>query len=201
MNVNSDSGSGKRTRRTPEQAKALILQVAAERLAAHGLAGLSIAGVAKAAGMSHATVIHHFGSTGAMREALLARMTDDLLADVVSALDHQEPADRLLERLFGMLSRDGHGRLLAWLALDHQEQQDSSVQVADNRTGELFNSIVQAIAARQGSESDARQEVFLVAAAAMGLAISGDVLAKLIGLSNQELEAFPGWLAAHIRAL
>ena len=106
MNVN------KRVRRTPKDAKHLILETAASRLSEFGLEGLNISGVAKAAGMSHATVIHHFGSTSSMRQALLQQMTEALLSDVVLALNKDVPPDQVLNGLFQTLSQDGHGRLL-----------------------------------------------------------------------------------------
>lgn len=208
MNVNSEDGAArvsekKRIRRTPEEARALILNVAAERLRTMGLEGLNIAGVAKAAGMSHGTVIHHFGSTGAMREALLATMTQQLLQDVMTALDHHEPTDKLLQRLFDTLSRDGHGRLLAWLALDRQtsdvENQGINAE-PPGQTGNLFSTIVQSIAEESESESEAKQIVFLVALAAMGLSISGDSLPRLLDMSANETQAFPGWLADRLSA-
>ena len=59
---------------------------AAKRLSQIGFEGLRISGFfSKAAGMSHATVIHHFGSAGAMKKALLQEMTSALLADVIFA--------------------------------------------------------------------------------------------------------------------
>ncbi len=193
MNINKESArKSKRIRRTPEEAKSLILRVASERLADHGLDGLNISGVAKAAGMSHATVIHHFGSTAAMREALLQQMTRDLLSDVVEALNHEESPDKILDRLFKTLSQDGHGKLLAWRALDHQAmgQQDDS--------GELFRSIISALAEKSGSHADAQQIVYLVALAAMGQSICGDVVSGLIGMSRVDTDQFPVWLASTI---
>ncbi len=199
MNVNSGSKqsrpSKKRVRRTPEEARSLILGVAAERLSEFGLDGLNISGVAKAAGMSHATVIHHFGSTGAMREALLAQMTRELLADVIAALDHNESPDQILDRLFSMLSRDGHGRLLAWLALDQQALDGA------NAASNLFTDIIDAIAEEHGDRAHAKQIVFLVAMAAMGQSICGDALSNLIGMSDRETRAFPAWLADRIREI
>ena len=62
------------------------METAAKRLSQIGFEGLSISGFSKAAGMSHATVIHHFGSAGAMKKALLQEMTSALLADVIFAL-------------------------------------------------------------------------------------------------------------------
>jgi AcrR family transcriptional regulator len=182
----------KRKRRTPEEAKALILKVAAERLATLGLDGLNISGVAKAAGISHATVIHHFGSTGAMREALLQQMTDTLLADVMNALDEALPPDEVLTRLFTMLSRDGHGRLLAWLALDRQML---PVDATASHTAMLFRHIIDVLAKDKRSRMDARFQVLLVATAALGLSICGDPLATMIGLEDNDRIEFPRWLA------
>jgi len=192
MNVNSKS---KRIRRTPEEARSLILRVASDRLSAFGLEGLNISGVAKDAGMSHATVIHHFGSTGAMREALLGKMTRDLLSDVMEALNHQEEPASILDRLFEMLSHGGHGRLLAWLALDQQ-----AFSPASESKG-LFTDILNTIAEDSGDLVHAKQLIFLVAIAAMGKSICGDAIAGLIGMSDAEAQQFPGWLAEHIQQI
>ena len=196
MNVNNKN-SKKRLRRTPDEAKALIMDVAAERLRRLGLDGLNISGVAEAAGISHATVIHHFGSTGAMRESLLRKMTGDLLSDVMEALQYQQSPDKVLERLFGTLSRDGHGKLLAWLALDSQLAGFD----ATTSTGDLFKNIIDSIASEGGNQTDAKYQVYLVAIAALGLGICGEVLAKLVGLSEKEAGQFPSWLAQHLQTL
>ena len=188
--------AGKRIRRTPEESKSLILKVASRRLGEYGLEGLNISGVAKEAGMSHATVIHHFGSTGAMREQLLKQMINALLSDVMDALAHEESADKVLDRLFTMLSQDGHGRLLAWLTLD---QQTGGFGSAGSGTRQMFANIIDSIASR-GSQSDAKHQVFLVTLAALGLGICGNELADLVGLDENEKNAFPAWLADHIKS-
>ena len=182
----------KRIRRTPEEAKRDILAAATARLSELGLEGLNISGVARDAGMSHATVIHHFGSTRAMREALLRQMTQTLLTDVMQALDHHESPVQILDRLFNMLSQDGHGRLLAWLALDQQQVEGAEFN------GQLFHSIIDRIALDSGDHSHAKHLVYLVALAAMGMSISGDSMAALVGLTDTERGEFPAWLAAHI---
>ena len=192
MNVNSE---GKRIRRTPEEAKSLILRVASDRLSIHGLEGLNISGVARDAGMSHATVIHHFGSTGAMREALLEKMTHDLLSDVMVALNHHQEPARVLDQLFETLSHGGHGRLLAWLALDQQAFSPGSGSKG------LFTDILDRIAKDSGDPVHAKQIIFLVAIAAMGKSICGDAIAGLIGMNETEAQQFPGWLAEHIQRI
>jgi len=190
MNINSaEPKKTKRIRRTPEEAKSLILKVAADRLAELGLEGLNISGVAKDAGMSHATVIHHFGSTAAMREALLHQMTRELLSDIVAALNHQEPPEQILRRLFSTLSQDGHGKLLAWRAVEHQEMKEG------NESGHLFQSVIAALAEQGSGPEQARQIVYLVALAALGQSISGDIVQNLIGMTAEETDRFPAWLA------
>lgn len=194
INMNVNSG-GKRVRRTPEEAKSLILSVACDRLSALGLEGLNISGVAKDAGMSHATVIHHFGSTGAMREALLEKMTQDLLSDMMVALNYHEEPAKVLDHLFDTLSQGGHGRLLAWLALDQQAFSPASVSKG------LFTDILNKIAEGSGDPVHAKQIVFLVAIAAMGKSICGDAIAGLIGINETEARQFPEWLAEHIQRI
>ena len=60
----------RRKRRTAAEAREQVLQVAASRLQRYGLEGLNIVGVAEEVGISHATLIHHFGSSEGMRQAL-----------------------------------------------------------------------------------------------------------------------------------
>ena len=197
MNVNSDDDKKpeptKRIRRTPEEARSLILQTAANRLATMGMDGLNISGVAKAAGMSHGTVIHHFGSTEAMRQALLRYMTENLLADVVSALKQDVPHADVMRRLFDTLSQDGHGRLVAWLSLENQMMRLPPTETSRS----LFADIIATISEKEAD--GARQQVLLVASAALGFSLCGDVLANLVGMSDDESAEFPAWLAARLQ--
>ncbi len=190
----------KRVRRSPEEARELILSTAADRLATIGLSGLNISGVAEAAGMSHATVIHHFGSTTAMRQALLSHMTTELLSDVREALARQDSPEQVLAGLFQKLATNNHGRLAAWLTLEHQDVSISEAVDGHNEgVGVLFSGMIDAIAEKEGATDEARQKarlrVFLIATAAMGLGVCGSALASLIGLSDDDLTTFPRWLA------
>ena len=119
-----------RKRRTAVEAKSLILETAAERLRDQGVDGLTVKGVAEQAGMSHATLIHHFGSSDGMRRELEVHMTATLLADVVAALQQDVPLEQLCADLFTALSTGGHARLLAWLAVDDSLQQVHATPVS-----------------------------------------------------------------------
>lgn len=188
MNVNNPV----RKRRTAAEAKTLILETAAERLGDMGLDGLTVKGVAEQAGMSHATLIHHFGSSDEMRRELELYMTSNLLADVVAALQQDVPLETLCADLFTALSTGGHARLLAWLAVD-----DSLLRAeAEPPIQALFGKIITTLA-EQTADKDpgtARRMVLLVATTAIGLGITGNTLPDLLGMEQSEQDTFPQWL-------
>lgn len=187
--------ANKRKRRTPAEAKVLVLDTAARRLQEFGLEGLNIVGVAEEAGISHATLIHHFGSTAGMRRALVESMTERLVRDAVASFANHEGLEGLFEELFAVFSTGGHAKLLAWLAIEegNRETPTESMQT-------LFSGLVDACA-QQLPECDvaaARNLITLVVSAAIGLGVAGDELTGLVGLDGAGQEAFPRWLAAWI---
>ena len=192
MNVNKNH---KRIRRSAEESKRLILDTAATRLREMGLDGLTVNGVARAAGISHGTVIHHFGTTEDMRDALLDRLTQALLTDIHSALQQDRAPKDILADLFTTLSSGGHGPLLAWRALNHADE-----SLPESQSAALFNDILDDLANETVHRQEAKMIVLLVAAAAMGLSICGSPLTQLIGLSEAERAAFPDWLARLVQA-
>lgn len=183
-----------RKRRTPEEARDLVLTTAESRLKRSGLDGLNIGGVAEEAGISHGTVIHHFGSTAGMRRALVERMTERLILDVVDALERDVEPAVLLRDLFTTFADGGHGRLLAWLAVEEGDGARAG------HARDLFAALLDTLQARLGGvdPSMARHVVLLVAMAAVGYGIAGDVLQDVLGMSETELADFPRWLAEHI---
>ena len=97
----------RRVRRSPEAARAHILETAARRLQQFGVKGLSIKEVAADAGINHGTVLHHFGNADGMREALLQSMTGDLIDQMSAIMDSGAPTDELIVALFELLSSSG----------------------------------------------------------------------------------------------
>ena len=194
-----------RKRRSPEQARSEILLAAEARLRDHGLDGLNVVDVAADCGMSHATVIHHFGNTAGMRRALVTHMTDRLLRDVIAALQ-REPAlepPEMLNDLFATLSRGGHAKLLAWLSIGGDslsEELEPPTQVQA-----LFAELVPVLAQhlpkgwdRQGA---AKRIIFLVTTAAIGYGVAGPLLPRMMDMDDTEAAAFPEWLGHQISEL
>lgn len=194
-----------RKRRSPEEARDQILGAAEERLRRHGLAGLNVVDVAAQCGMSHATVLHHFGSTAGMQRALVGRMTDRLLEDVIAALhrDPPLPPPEVLERLFDTLSRGGHAKLLAWLTVgaDDLSADFEPAGHARDLLARLVPELARRLPGERQPERLARNIILLVACTGIGYGVAGDRLPKLLGMDESDARAFPEWLGRQIGQL
>src|SRR4051812_32579591 len=75
-----------RRRRDAEDARAAILDAAERRLVLAGPAGIRLQEVAADVGVSHPTVLHHFGSREALVAAVIHRALERIHAEVVQAI-------------------------------------------------------------------------------------------------------------------
>jgi AcrR family transcriptional regulator len=111
-----------RKRRTPDEARRLILDTAEARLREGGPSALHLKEIACDAGISHPTILHHFESREGLVQALLSRGMDRLesalLAVVQTAPPTQETVQAATERIFALMGDAGHARLLALRALE-----------------------------------------------------------------------------------
>jgi AcrR family transcriptional regulator len=209
MSTGDVKDAPRRIRRTPEAARALILEVAARRLAEHGLAGLKIADVAAEAGMSHGTLLHHFGSSDALRLQLATRMAEGLL-DEVLAIERDQPdaeaeMERFFERMFRALAGGGHARLIAWLSLEDARAEDLGTLFSS--TAERFEALVEVLAQRaappapiETARREARYHVLLVVSSAIGLGVARDVLFSELRLDDDAELDYARWLNHFVRA-
>ena len=110
----------RRRRRTPAEAREVLLQAAEPLLVDQGPDRVSLQAVARAAGVSHALVTHYFGTYEALVREVLVRRTQRLTEELQrQQLEAGAPpsASRLLERFASVLQDPGHGRLMAWALL------------------------------------------------------------------------------------
>ncbi len=181
-----------RRRRTPSESKRLVLDAARKRLEEQGLDGLGIVEVARDAGMSHATLLHHFGSAECMRLALIDSMASRLIRDVVKSIRADDPADVIFEKLFATFTKTNHANLIAWRALN------TSMRVEFGESFGLFEELIDVCAEPSGNREEARKIVMLVAATSIGFGVSGEVLKKALRMSDEEVERFPSWLSRRV---
>jgi AcrR family transcriptional regulator len=190
-----------RRRLGAEAARELILDATEKRLIAGGPSGIRLQEVAAEAGVSHPTVLHHFGSRERLVEATIARSLEAINAGVIAAIrassGDEEHLEEIMENVARTMARTGHGRVMMWLALE-----GSGVEGGD---GGLRNVVEAAHAMRLARKKHARKATREDTARTVVLAalvlVAGSVLApKLLenaGLGGDERAAagFRRWFA------
>lgn len=110
-----------RTRRTAAESRKAILDAAESRFLAGGPASLRLQEIAEEVGVSHPTILHHFGSREGLVRAVVERALETLEVDLLRALAEPEveriDVSALLDRILDTLDARGQARMLAWLAL------------------------------------------------------------------------------------
>lgn len=189
----------KRQRRSAEEAHEQILDAADKRLAAAGPSGIRLQEIAADVGVSHPTILHHFGSREGLVQAVVQRALaglSDRIVQVVSAraIDVGE-GEELVRMVAATLGDRGHARLMAWLALEGRTPNDAP---------ELLRGLATAMHARRVAETgtDAPLDdtvflVLLVALALFGEGVLGEAMRRSAGLGEDGLTRarFHGWLA------
>ena len=189
-----------RLRRTPEEARELILATAQKRLSEFGIRGLTIKDIAADTNINHGTLLHHFGSADGMRNALLLRMTNSLVTAMGEILSANPGPERSIEALFDLMTSTGHIKLLAWRAME-----DSSMEGLDLPAvnGESVNGIIERITAglSDHDQQTARNMVFLAVSSAVGWGICGAGFQQIFGLTPAQQDDFPRWVGLQMAKL
>ena len=111
----------KRTRRLAVDVRADAMREARRLLLADGPNAVTLKAVGAALGMTHANLIHHFGSAAGMQAALVEDMlqrTRDRVRAIIADVRTGEVAPRaLVDLVFDNFEADGTGKLAAWLIL------------------------------------------------------------------------------------
>jgi len=200
----SIAGPGKRRRRTPEEARRLIMETAQALIATTGPEGLRLQDIAAAAGISHPLILHHFGSREGLVRALTRQAAAELRDKLVAAMASSDYSiEQQLDRVFDAY-RDGLAQRLAWLTTvdpgGGNEQTEMIMRdIADGLHARRLAAAPPGVAI---DRSDTDCLVHLVATAAFGNALFGGHLYRSAGLppTSETDRRFRLWLAALIRA-
>jgi AcrR family transcriptional regulator len=198
---------GPRRRRTAEEARREILDVAEARFLAGGPAALRLKEIAAEVGVSHPTILHHFGSREGLVRAVTARGLEALQADLLATLSERDvqriDVAALVERVFSTLGEHGQARMLAWLALS--DRPDGRTLASE--AGPFLRAVSEVVhahraQARRPSDpvapfEDSRFVVMLAATALIGDALLGTAIRASSGLSEDPdaSRRFHVWLA------
>ena len=195
---------GKRQRRTPEEARRLILEAAQALIVTTGPEGLRLQDIAAAAGISHPLILHHFGSREGLVRALTRQAVAELRDKLVAAMASSEySVEQQLDRVFDAF-RDGLAQRLAWLAtIDPGGGAEGTQLILRDIADRLHDRrIATAPPGAEITRGDTDALIHLIAAAAFGDALYGVQLRRSAGLpaTSETDRSFRHWLAALIRA-
>jgi AcrR family transcriptional regulator len=198
------AGSTKRVRRTPDEARRLILDAAQAAIARTGPEGLRLHDIAAAAGVSHPLILHHFGSRAGLVRALTREATAELKDKLVAAMTEPDySAEEQLGRVFAAF-RDGLGSRLAWLATVAVDRDEGEVPTIQREIADILHTrrVAAAPPGTKVAPEDSQFLVYLIAIAALGDAIYGVEFRRSAGLVEgpETDRRFRAWLAALIRA-
>ena len=195
---------GKRQRRTPEEARRLILEAAQALIVTTGPEGLRLQDIAAAAGISHPLILHHFGSREGLVRALTRQAVAELRDKLVAAMASSEySVEEQLDRVFNAF-RDGLAQRLAWLATVDPGSGTEGNQLIMRDIADTLHArrVARAPPGVAITRDDTDALIHLVATAAFGDALYGAQLHRSAGLpaTSETDRSFRLWLAALIRA-
>jgi AcrR family transcriptional regulator len=194
------TGPARRVRRSPEQARRLILETAQALIARTGPEGLRLQDIAAEAGISHSLILHHFGNRAGLVRALTRQAAAELKDRLLAAMAQPESSpEELLDRVFDAFA-GGLAQRLAWLAVmdpdgDAGEPAAMRREVADM----LHNRRLATAPGGAITREDTQWLVHLVAVAAFGEALYGARLRRDAEAGEAGARRFRAWFAALIR--
>ncbi|MFK0297968.1 TetR/AcrR family transcriptional regulator [Brevundimonas sp. NPDC090276] len=171
----------RRRRRSPDEARREAVEAARALLLSGGPNAVTLSAVAADIGVTHANLIHHFGSAAGLQSALMGSMVADLdqaLEAAVARLRTDDAAPmELINAVFDAFAEGGAGRLAAWIALSGDLTHLEPVRNA------VLN-LVNAIAEKMGDDGEARERigsaVLFIALSAFGEALIGPPLRAML---------------------
>jgi AcrR family transcriptional regulator len=183
-----------RKRRSGEEARTAILDAAETMLREVGPDGIRLQEVAAAVGVSHPTVLHHFGSREGLVEALVKRSLESIQSGVledVTAMPGTEGIAALLDRVAAQMKDKGRARTLLWLALSGHGPGLGSLHVRE--LAEAVHEVrrhKRAGKKRMPSFEDTSFSVLLPALALLSLSVLEEA-----GETSIDVPRFRAWLA------
>ena len=177
------SDDTRRRRRTPEEAKREALASARKLLLQGGPEAVTLAAIAKEIGVTHAALLHHFGSAAGLQSELIAMMVQDLgnaLGALVSRLrtDRGAPLE-VVSEVFRAFSEGGAARLAAWVALSGDLSHLEPIRAA---VVDLVDAVGERLGDTDGqTRSRVSAAVLLIAVSAFGDALIGAPLREMLG--------------------
>ena len=195
------SETKRRIRRTAEEARRHILDTAEARLGHAGPAGLRLHDIAQEAGVSHPTILHHFGSREGLVKALNERTVNQLRETLLQTLQTPDfRTETMIDEVFGAFRR-GLAQRLAFLAVGNMSEDPERTVILRDLVNAV-HAMREAAAApgRRILREDTEGIIHLLTVAAFGDAIFGDLLRQGSSCGERmETARFIRWLTSLVQ--
>jgi len=140
----------KRTRRKPEEARALILEAARRVIGELGPDRAGLKEIAAEASVSHALITHYFGTFDNLVEEVVAEHASSMNRDVAAALAEPDASpEAVVDLVLSKLSDPAFGRLIVWAILSGRIERDDFFPLRQQGPRVLANMLEQALRQRQ----------------------------------------------------
>lgn len=195
----------RKTHKSPDAARAAILDAAEKLMTQVGPAGIRISNVATEAGMAHPNVIHHFGSREGLIEAVSERVgkrATERITEAIRKAAAASPEDKhqALTEVLDTAFLGDEGRLHAWL---HMSGFESSMDANMARILEVSQELRRTVDAGADPVNTNRL-VVLITLALVGEVVYGPGISKALGFSENSdgrHSSFRSWLASIVMGL
>jgi len=219
-NVKKPETAPRRRRRTADVARREILDAAKKRLMEGGPDNVRLKLIGEDVGMSHSSILHHFGSRDGLMEALrsdaFSALAKDLAGRMATPADG-DPVVDLFEKISSTLGEQGYARLLAWQLMAGNLPDRASIGKAvfgPDGSGGLLDGLVGQLhgmrrdrAEKHGeTEPDVDETRMIVATFActlLGEALAGHLMVRSAGLGEDaaDRKRVRAWMAKTSAAL
>lgn len=175
----------------------MALASARRLLLAQGPNAITLQAVAADLGMSHTNLIHHFGSAGGLQSELMRQMVSELTATIESAVMRlragKGEVKDFVDIVFDAFDQGGAARLAAWMVLSGESMHLAPIEEVVRDHIDLVERGADANKAVSVHERITSATLF-VAVAALGDAIIGNQLRKMVGREREAVRTLIGSL-------
>jgi TetR/AcrR family transcriptional regulator, repressor for neighboring sulfatase len=186
-------------RRKAESVREEALAIARRLLISGGPGAITLKAVGAEMGMSHANLIHHFGSAEAFRDQLKTAMVEELTRTVTALIRRYEAGEasvaEIVDTVFTAYAEGGIGTLVAWSALTPAGGDRHGLDLTIRELVAMLERLIEGPAA----PSRARAMVYVVSLLAFGDSLIGKSMAKALGSEALEMRKLTLWILEQLR--
>lgn len=165
------------------------LQAGRRLLTAGGPGAITLTAIGAELGMTHANLIHHFGSAQGFQTALMDSMVGELAVTVTDLVERHArgelDAQTIVDQVFDAYASGGIGMLAAWMALSGNREKSDELA----RTVQDLVAVVETLIEGPDAADRAKEAVRLVSLLAFADSLVGKALSKRLAADRDRVRA------------